>query len=348
MVKIVDVAREAGTSVATVSRALNNHDRVDPKLAARVRAAAERLGYRPNHLARNLRRRRTNLWLLIIADIEIAFFTSVARGVEDVAQRSGYSVVLCNADEDERKEARYVELAAAEQAAGVIISPHSAQTHIEGLAAASIPAVVIDRSLDAAVDAVVTDSRGGAHAATDHLIAQGWHRPACVTGPKSAETAMLRRLGYSDALRAADIRTPRVVHRAFTIDGGRSATAALLDRDRPPDAFFAANAALALGVLHELRTRGLRPGQDVGLICFDDAPWAPFIDPPISVVSQPAYRIGEHAALLLADRIGGGHTEPRRIVLGTDLIIRESSLRKKQEYSQSATSPPDGHPAPTR
>lgn len=328
MVKIIDVAREAGTSVATVSRALNHHDRVAPELVARVQAAADKLGYQPNHLARNLRRRRTNLWLLIISDIEIAFFTSVARGVGDVAARNGYSVVLCNADEDERKEAQFVELAAAEQAAGVIISPHSAQTHIQRLTAAGISAVVIDRSLDAAVDAVVADSRGGAQAATEHLIGQGWQRPACVTGPKSAATATLRRLGYEEALRAAGIRNSRAVHRPFTIDGGRSATAALLDRDRPPDAFFVANAALGLGVLQELRTRGLRPGRDVGLICFDDAPWAPFIDPPISVVSQPAYRIGEQAATLLADRIGGGHTQPRRIVLGTDLIIRESSLRR--------------------
>jgi LacI family transcriptional regulator len=327
MVKIVDVAREAGTSAATVSRALNNNDRVAPELAARVRAAAEKLGYRPNRLARNLRRQRTSLWMLIISDIEIAFFTSVARGVEDVAVRNGYAVVLCNADEDERKEAQYIELAAAEQTAGVIISPHSAQTHLDRLTKSGIPVVVIDRGLDVPVDAVVVDSRSGAKAATDHLIAQGWQRPACVTGPKSAETAWLRRLGYEDALRAAGIRTRRVVHQPFTLDGGRTGAAALLDRDRPPDAFFVGNAALGLGVLHEMRARGLRPGRDVGLICFDDAPWAPFIDPPISVVSQPAYRIGEQAAALLHERIEGWHTQPRRIVLGADLIIRESSLR---------------------
>jgi LacI family transcriptional regulator len=328
MVKIVDVAREAGTSVATVSRALNNHDTVDPVLAARVRAAATKLGYRPNHIARNLRRRRTSLWLLIISDIEISFFTSIARGVEDVAVQNGYSVALCNADEDESKEARYVELAVAEQAAGVIISPHSAHTHIDRLSSSGIPVVVIDRRLDSPIDSVVADSRGGAHAATEHLIAEGWLRPACITGPKSAETAMLRRLGYEDAMHAAKIRTTRAVHRPFTIAGGRDGTSALLDRDRGPDAFFVANAALAIGVLQELRARGLRPGQDVGLICFDDAPWAPFIDPPISVVSQPAYRIGEQAARLLIARITDRTIQPRQVTLGTDLVIRESSLHR--------------------
>jgi LacI family transcriptional regulator len=327
MVTIVDVAQEAGTSVATVSRALNNNDRVDPELAARVRAAAEKLGYRPNLVARNLRRQRTNLWLLIISDIEVAFFTSAARGVEDIAVQNGYSVVLCNADENESKEAQYVELAVAEQAAGVIISPHSAHTHIERLAAAEIPVVVIDRGLEAPVDSVLADSRGGADAATKHLIAQGWQRPACITGPKTAETAMLRRQGYEDAMRGAGIRSTRVMHRPFTIEGGRAAAAALLDRDRAPDALLVANAALTLGVLHELRTRNLRPGRDIGLICFDDAPWAPFIDPPISVVAQPAYRIGEQAARILTDRIANKQVPPRHLVLGTDLIIRESSLR---------------------
>jgi LacI family transcriptional regulator len=329
MVKIIDVAREAGASVATVSRALNHNDRVNPELAARVRAAADKLGYRPNVTARNLRRQRTNLWLLIISDIETAFFTSVARGVEDVAVRHGYTVALCNADENEQKEARYLELAAGEQAAGVIISPHSGQSHVARLTEASIPVVVVDRTIDVPVDAVLADSRGGAYAATDHLLKQGWSRPACITGPRSAETAMLRRLGYEDALRAAAIRTRRIMHQPFTTEGGRSAAAALLDRERPPDSFLVANAALGLGVLQELRGRGLRPGRDVGLVCFDDAPWAPFIDPPISVVSQPAYRIGEQAARLLLDRINDGPTEARRMVLGTDLIVRESSLRKE-------------------
>lgn len=328
MVKIVDVAAEAGTSVATVSRALNNNDRVDPELVRRVLAAAKKLGYRPNAVARNLRRQRTSLWLLIISDIENAFFTSVARGVEDVAQRNGFSVVLCNADEDVHKEARYLDLAAAEQAAGVILSPHSAHADVSRLSRDAIPVVAIDRSLAVPVDSVYTDSREGARVATAHLIAEGWRRPACITGPKSAETAELRRLGYIDALTGAGIRTRRVVHQPFQMDGGRAAAAQLLDRATPPDAFFVANAALALGVLHELRARGLRPGVDVGLVCFDDAPWAPLVDPPISVVVQPAYQVGARAAELLVQRIGGAAKgAPRTLVLPTELVVRASSLR---------------------
>ena len=328
VVKISDVAREAGTSVATVSRALNNNDRVDPELVRRVIAAAAKLGYKPNPLAQNLRRQRTNLWLLIISDIENSFFTSVARGVEDVARQHGFSVVLCNADEDEKKEGQYVDLAATELAAGVILSPHSAQARVEGLTARSIPLVAIDRSLSRSVDFVTTDSRGGARAATEHLLSEGWRHPACITGPKSAETAELRRRGYEDALRAAGLSTKQVVHQPFRVDGGRAAAAELLDRGGPPDSFFTANAALALGVLQELRSRELRPGSDIGLISFDDVPWAPFTDPPISVVSQPAYEVGAQAADLLVRRISGKlRGRAQRVVLDTDLVVRESSRR---------------------
>jgi LacI family transcriptional regulator len=326
MVKMIDVARHAGTSVATVSRVLNNNDRVDAELVRRVMASAEELGYTPNPLARNLRLQRTNLWLLIISDIENPFFTSVARGVEDVAQRNGFSLVLCNAAEDEKKEARYVNLAATESAAGVILSPHSANVRVEKLAEKSIPLVVIDRPLTTPVDFVTADSRGGARTATEHLLAQGWRRPACIVGPKSAETATLRRLGYEDALRAAGVKTSRVVHQPYNIEGGRAAAAQLLDRRPPPDAFFAANAALALGVLEELRSRGLRQGSDVGLISFDDAPWARVTDPPLSVVSQPAYHIGTCAADMLVRRIKGTlHGPVQRVVLETELVVRGST-----------------------
>src|SRR4051794_13188686 len=152
MVKIVDVAEAANVSVATVSRALNNTGRVDPVLAERVRIAAERLGYRPNAVARNLRRRGTQVWALIITDINNPFYTAVARGVEDVAQESGFSVLLCNSDENQSKEDRYLEVAAQERVAGVILAPRAENSDIGGLDSASIPLVVVDRRLDHPAD----------------------------------------------------------------------------------------------------------------------------------------------------------------------------------------------------
>jgi LacI family transcriptional regulator len=316
-----DVARRAGTSVSTVSRVLNQNARVGSALIQRVEDAMRELGYKPNPLARNLRLQRTDLCLLIISDIENVFFTSVARGVEDVTRQHGFSVVLCNADEDEHKEAQYLELAANQLAAGVILSPHRASARIDKLTEKGIPLVAIDRSLEEPVDFVTADSRRGASEATRFLLEQGWTRPACITGPRSAETAQLRRLGYEDALELVGEKTKMVVHKPFNTEDGRAATAQLLESDVAPDAFFVANEALALGVLQELRARKLRHGIDVGLIFFDDAPWAQLADPPIPTVAQPAYDIGSSAAELLVKRINGSLSGPvQRIVFDTRIV----------------------------
>ena len=328
--KIKDVAALAGVSVATVSRVLNDVSTVDPALAERVRAAADRLGYRTNGVARNLRRRRTDVWALIISDIGNPFFTSVARGVEDVAQRQGYSIVLCNSDEDPAKEARYLEVAEREQVSGVIISPNMAGSDISRLQGAGIPVVAIDRPLTERVDSVLVQSREGARAATRHLLDEGWSRPACITGPVRADTAEQRLAGYLDALGERKLRLSRslIRHADFRADTARREVAALLEMKLPPDAFFVANSTMALGVLEELSHRGLLSGRDVGLIAFDDAPWAPFVNPPMSVVAQPTYQIGVRAGELLLKRIlRTDGDEAATLKLPTELVVRASSRR---------------------
>ena len=332
MVKIIDVARRAGVSAATVSRALNDVATVDPALVERVRAAADELGYRPNSVARNLRRQRTDVWALIISDIQNPFFTEVARGVEDVASERGFSVLLCNSDEDPAKESRYLRVAEQEQVAGVIISPNMRGSDVTRMVQASIPVVTIDRTVRTPVDSVLVHSRDGAREATAHLFASGWRRPACVTGPEYAETAESRLEGYRDAVKAARRRPARslVRHADFQEETARSATASLLDGRNPPDSIFVANATMALGVLAELADRRLKPGRDIGLVAFDDAPWAQLIDPPLTVVAQPTHDIGATAARLLVERIAGAAPRrPRRVVLSPELIVRSSSLRHR-------------------
>ncbi len=330
MAKISDVAQRAGVSAATVSRALNNVPTVDPVLAARVRAAAAELGYRPNAVARNLRRQRTDVWALIISDIANPFFTAVARGVEDVAQRHGYSVLLCNADEDRAKEERYLAVAEQEQVAGVIMSPNMRGSDVSRLTDAAIPLVTVDRAIRQPVDSVMVHSRDGAREATSHLLSNGWRRPACITGPEHANTAQERLSGYLEALGSRRRRSAgRLVrHTDFQAESARHAMSSLLDERHPPDSVFIANATMALGALGELRHRGLQPGRDLGLVTFDDAPWARFIDPPLTVVAQPAYDIGATAAELLCDRLAGSaSTRARHVRLSTELIVRESSRR---------------------
>ncbi|HEY2764350.1 MAG TPA: LacI family DNA-binding transcriptional regulator [Pseudonocardiaceae bacterium] len=322
MPTIHDVAARAAVSTATVSRALNGKSSVDPELVARVLAAAKELDYRPHGVARNLRRQATTVWALIISDIENPFFTAVARGVEDVAQAAGHSVVLCNSDEDLAKEARYLRMAVAERVAGVVLSPTGVATDIAPLAEHGIPVVAIDRPLPG-IDAVLVGSRTGAQVATAHLIESGYRRVACLTGPRRVSTAEDRVAGYYDALRATGLPATAgmVRHADFKVDGGRRAAESLLAAARRPDALFVANSLMAIGALQAMVVLGLRAGRDVGLVAFDDAPWAQLVDPPVSVVAQPAYAVGEAAGQLLADR----SAEPRRITLDAELIIRGSS-----------------------
>jgi LacI family transcriptional regulator len=328
LAKLIDVARRAGVSPATVSRALNNVTTVDPALAERVRAAADELGYRPNGVARNLRRQRTDVWALIISDIANPFFTAVARGVEDVAQGQGFSVLLCNSDEDQDKEQRYLRVAEQEQVAGVIMSPNTRGSDVSRLVNAAIPLVTVDRSSHKAADSVMVHSRAGARDATNHLFATGWSRPACLTGPERTDTAQERLQGYLDAVKDARRRPAMslVRHADFHEESAREAMGSLLDERRPPDSVLIANATMALGALGELNRRGIKPGRDLGLVAFDDTPWARFIDPPLTVVAQPASDIGATAARLLTERIAG--TAPKRarhVRLSTELIVRASS-----------------------
>jgi LacI family transcriptional regulator len=264
---------------------------------------------------------------LIISDVSNPFFTAVTRGVEDVAQEAGYSVLLCNADEDSGKEARYIGVALQQQVAGVILSPHQAGTDVSHLQSARIPLVVIDRPLDEEVDSVMVRSRDGAKTATEHLIDEGWKRPACITGPEEAATAQERLLGYLDAVSHHAGYEKIFTHAPFRESGGSQAAAELLELADPPDAFFVANAQMAIGVLAELQRRGLRVGDDIGLVAFDEAPWATLISPPMTVVSQPAYEIGATAARLLLQRItsDGMDIGTHHVTLPTTLVKRRSS-----------------------
>ncbi|ONI71336.1 LacI family transcriptional regulator [Actinosynnema sp. ALI-1.44] len=330
MATINDVATKAGVSTATASRALNGKSTVDPALASRVLAAAAELGYQPNGPARNLRRQETAVLALIISDVENPFFTSIARGVEDVAQAEGYSVVLCNSDESPEKERRYIDVAIQERVAGVVLSPTGTTTTVDLLTARRTPLVAVDRALpSAAADMVLVDTRSAAEQATTHLITQGYERIGCVTGPAGIPTANDRLAGYKDALRAAKRRTTaKLVRRSeYRADGAYEATIDLLNSPERPDALLVANSTMAIGVLEALSTMDLRMGEDVGVVAFDDAPWAPLVNPPLSVVSQPAYDIGKVAAQLLLARIADSTLPYTTTTLSATLIPRGSSTR---------------------
>ena len=330
MATISDVASRAGVSTATVSRALNGKSTVDPDLAARVLTAADDLGYRPNGPARNLRRQETAVLALIISDVESPFFTALSRGVEDVAHAAGYSLVLCNSDDDPDKEQEYVEVALQERVAGVLLSPTGRGDSAQILRSRAAPVMAVDRPLpDSPGDAVLADTRLAAKQAVLHLVAQGYRRIGCVTGPSGVPTAEDRLAGYRDGLREAGLeyRADLVRHCAFKAPGAKEATERLMGGADAPDALLVANNIMAVGVLESLAERELRPGRDVGVVAFDDAPWATLLDPPLTVVSQPAYAMGEAAARLLLDRIAGDEAQTSTTTLSAELVVRGSSTK---------------------
>ncbi|MFF5289948.1 LacI family DNA-binding transcriptional regulator [Paractinoplanes globisporus] len=319
MVTIYDVAARAGVSATTVSRVLNGA-KVSPESERLVRAAAAELAFTPNRTARRLRGQHSAVIGLIIPDIENPFFTALARGVENRARAAGYSVVLCNTDEDPEREATYIDIALAEHMAGVILAPADDASDVSRLVAQRRPVVAVDRSLaHAEVDAVTVDNRAGGHSAAESLFAAGFTRVACITGPSSVETAQLRMAGWrqaaarhtgdghlEDLLRYADYR----------VDGGRQAMAELLALPEPPDAAVVANNLMAAGALDALHDAGLAP-PGFGLAVFGDLPFASFGRRGIRVVDVPARELGEAAATLLLERIGGDAGPAKTVVLRT-------------------------------
>jgi LacI family transcriptional regulator len=326
---IKDVAAAAGVSVATVSRVLNGSERVDPKLAKRVSEAVARLGYRRSGLARSLRIQRARVVGLVISDIRNPFFTDVVRGIEDRVGAEGYSLVLCNSDEDLTKEGDYLDLFVEERMAGAIVSPASSDgTRLTALTERGMPVVLIDReAAREAVDTVLVDNVRGGELATEHLLAGGYRRIACVTGPPRTSTGNDRLEGWRTALRAAGRPAEEgLVRRAdFKESGGHDAAAELLASPEPPDAFFVANNLLTVGVLAAITEAGWDVPGEVGVVGFDDMPWARLLRPALTTVAQPTYELGRIAADLLERRIEGRDAPPERVVLEPTLQIRDSA-----------------------
>src|SRR5580698_8584825 len=273
-------------SPATVSRVLNGKQDVDPDLRRRVLGAVAELGYRRNGPARSLRTRAAMVLGVIISDITNPFFTAVVRGVEDVAQLAGYSVVLANADEDVAKESRYLEVAAAEQVAGVLLTPASSQlTTIEVLLERNIPVVTIDRRLAMApVDSVTVNNRQATLEAARHLISQGCRRLGFVAGPIEISTGASRLAGFRAALKEAgrpDDAT-LIAYANFRTEGGYAATRQLLQSRKPPDGLLISNNLMTVGGMQAIAEAGLDVPDDIAVVGFDDANWATALRPPLT------------------------------------------------------------------
>lgn len=323
-----DVAQLAGVSKATVSRVLSGSAGVSEPLRRRVLEVVQQLGYQPSRVARSLRRPSSHTIGLILSDIGNPFFAAVVRGIEELGCSHGYSLVLCNSNEDQTREELYVGTLLAEKVAGVIVSPvREDGLTCEALIQNSIPVVAMDRRLlRFAVDTVLVDNVRGTFAAVDHLARLGHSRIGFVSGPTHTTTGRERLEGYERALEGQGLLVDRelVLAGDFKQHSGYDLTRELLHLANPPTAIFAANNLMTLGALQAIHEQGLIIPRDIALAGFDDMPWASLLHPSLTVVAQPTYELGETAAHLLLSRIADASLEVREVQLEPRLIVRES------------------------
>jgi LacI family transcriptional regulator len=316
----------------TVSRVINESSRVNELTRRRVQDSIAKLGYVPNRLARGLIQRKTGALGVIVPDVANPFFTLVVRGVERVAWRAGYHVILCDTQGELERERGYLEDMVAFQVEGVLIAPVSdlSRPHLRLLTRNSVPFVLIDRSIAGfEADLVQGDSVGGARRLVEHLIALGHRRIGMVTESAEVSTARDRVKGYTEALAAAGIPViPELVAESSAIDPDAAceATIRLLSLPDPPTAIFAVNNIAVVGVVEAARQQQLDIPADLALVCFDDIEHVSRLYPFLTVMAQPAETYGTVATQLLLDRLGGRVRERRRIVvLPPDFIVRISS-----------------------
>jgi len=281
---------------------------VAPETEARVRRAMEELGYQPNAIAQSLRKRTTYAIGILVSDITNPFFAALVRGAEDAALEAGYSVIVCNSDEDPHKEDMYIRALWRRRIDGMLIAPTRDGTSpaIQELVQRKIPFVFVDRKAKGIeADAVLSDNVGGAYLATKHLIERGHKRIGIVLGIHGATTTEERLLGYRQALEEAGLPFSEdlVVWGGYRMEGGRQACAKLLSLVDPPTAIFSTNNLMTVGVLQELFHRGIRIPEGMAVVGFDDLEWAEIVHPPLTVVAQRPYEIGYQAFKLLLGRL---------------------------------------------
>ncbi|WP_307852610.1 LacI family DNA-binding transcriptional regulator [Glaciihabitans sp. dw_435] len=327
-----DVALRAQVSVGTVSNVLNRPNKVSADTIARVTAAIAELGFIRNDAARQLRAGRSKTIGLIVLDVRNPFFTDIARGAEDKAAEAGLSVILGNSDEDTVRESTYLDLFEEQRVHGLLISPYGDVAHrLEQLKERGIAAVLVDRSSGTdEFSSVSVDDVAGGRMAAEHLIAIGRRRIAFVGGPVQIRQVSDRLEGARAAVAEhPGVELETLVTDALTVIEGRRVGTEIRERtplDRP-DAIFAANDLVAMGVLQALMMQGAPvsvPG-DIALIGYDDIDFASAAVVPLTSIRQPSALIGQMAVEIVLEEAADPELAPRQIEFQPELVIREST-----------------------
>lgn len=330
-----DVAFAAGVSTATVSRVLNDDSRVSEATRARVRSASAALNYRANHVARSLKTRSTRTIAILAPELSNDFFMELAEGMEGELEKSGYMLLISSSSNSVSEEERRLRVLADRLVDGIVVIPAvSRGEHLQAVSDRGTPVVLVDRLVEgASLDAVLADNEGGAYEAVRALLSDGYRRIAFVGGDITLTTARERLAGFGRAIAGAGLSTPSDAVRlgGMGIEDGYRLMDAILGEREPPEAFFAVNLLVHLGMERRLLAEGQEALGRFAVAGFDDTPYSPFMGACRYTVSQPAGRMGAAAASLVLERIGvasRGATEesgrldpaPRVVRLPTTLI----------------------------
>jgi LacI family transcriptional regulator len=323
-VRLRDVAAAAGVDASVVSRVLSGDARLSirPETRQRVLDAVAFLDYRPNTAARTLKTARTMAIGMIVPDLANATYAAIVQGAEEAAGSAGYVVLVAPGSASERLADLHGRIDGL--LAGMATSETAHRRLFEG-----VPAVLVNRRESWGVPSVTVDDEAGAALATDYLLSLGHRRIAHLAGPQNADTARRRLRGYLSALQAAGIepRPDWVAEATFDEAGGHAAATRLLGTNPRPTALFAANVRAATGALASVRRLGLRVPEDVSLVGFHDAPFAAYLDPPLTTVRMPLGEMGRQAVHSLLAVLGGESQEDVVVASAPELVVRASSGR---------------------
>jgi LacI family transcriptional regulator len=330
-VSLRDVAKSAKVSVGTVSNVLNRPEIVAEKTLNRVRETIKELGFVPNGFARQLRFGNSRTIGLIVPDVSNPFFTEVARGVEDGANKRDYAVFLCNSDESVVKEERYINVLIEQQVRGVLFAPSDIKSNrMDEMKGRGISVTLLDRELKGNNHCSISvDDIYGGRIAIEYLSELGHYDIAWVCGPDSIPQVAERGIGVAKAAKAGNVKIETVRVPLMNSAQGEEAAKVILELPKMPTAIFCANDLLALGVMRGLMAAKIKVPDQVSILGYDDIKFASSAAIPLSSISQPAYQMGVTAAdLLLSECEDGESHQHQQIRFQPQLIERESTKKR--------------------
>lgn len=335
MPTIKEVATLAGVSSATVSHVINETRFVSDAVREQVVQAMRTLNYQPNALARSLRSGHTNTLGLILPDSANPFFAELGHSIENAAFEAGYSVILCNTENDLQKETLYMDVLTKKLVDGMIfVATGDHSDTLKKLKDLEIPVVVMDRDFPGLdLEIVLTDNLQGGVLATEHLISLGHKKIGCIAGPSGINPSSQRVTGYVQALQRAGLEIdPQLIASGdFHPEAGREAGYKLLSQKNAPTAIFASNDLMAIGVLRAANELGLRVPEDLALVGYDDIVLASYTNPPLTTINQPKVEMGLTTLRILLNRIKNKQSAPQRALLPVSLVVRGSCGGKNIE-----------------